>query len=156
MARNVDPLEAMPVSRYAGLTRWGLRIVFALLVLFLYLPIIFMVAFSFDESSTPSLPIQVLFLPSGPTPAPTLALVHTPDNDTGTSAFDNVTNVLRPRFVGTAPVGDLNNPNRVQLENAITGQVSAVTFIREDTLRKISDCFPASAASPWAPRRSGY
>jgi ABC-type spermidine/putrescine transport system permease subunit II len=48
----------MPVSRYAGLTRWGLRVVFALLVLFLYLPIVFMVAFSFDESSTPGLPIQ--------------------------------------------------------------------------------------------------
>jgi ABC-type spermidine/putrescine transport system permease subunit II len=48
----------MPVSRYAGLTRWGLRIVFALLVLFLYLPIVFMVAFSFDESATPGLPIQ--------------------------------------------------------------------------------------------------
>src|SRR5690349_3683051 len=48
----------MPVSRYAGLTRWGLRIVFALLVLFLYLPIVFMVAFSCDESATPGLPIQ--------------------------------------------------------------------------------------------------
>jgi spermidine/putrescine transport system permease protein len=58
VARNVDPLETMPVSRYAGLTRWGLRIVFALLVLFLYLPIVFMVAFSFDESATPGLPIQ--------------------------------------------------------------------------------------------------
>jgi spermidine/putrescine transport system permease protein len=58
VASNVDPLETMPVSRYAGLTRWGLRLVFALLVLFLYLPIVFMVAFSFDESSTPSLPIQ--------------------------------------------------------------------------------------------------
>jgi len=58
VARSVDPLETMPVSRYAGLTRWGLRIVFALLVLFLYLPIVFMVAFSFDESATPGLPIQ--------------------------------------------------------------------------------------------------
>ena len=58
MAKSVDPLETMPVSRYAGLTRWGLRVVFALLVLFLYLPIVFMVAFSFDESSTPGLPIQ--------------------------------------------------------------------------------------------------
>jgi len=58
VARSVDPLETMPVSRYAGLTRWGLRVVFALLVLFLYLPIVFMVAFSFDESSTPGLPIQ--------------------------------------------------------------------------------------------------
>ena len=58
MAKSVDPLETMPVSRYAGLTRWGLRVVFALLVLFLYLPIVFMVAFSFDASSTPGLPIQ--------------------------------------------------------------------------------------------------
>jgi len=58
VAKGVDPLETMPVSRYAGLTRWGLRVVFALLVLFLYLPIVFMVAFSFDESSTPGLPIQ--------------------------------------------------------------------------------------------------
>ena len=58
MARGVDPLETMPVSRYAGLIRWGLRAIFALLVLFLYLPIVFMVAFSFDESSTPGLPIQ--------------------------------------------------------------------------------------------------
>jgi spermidine/putrescine transport system permease protein len=58
VAKSVDPLETMPVSRYAGLTRWGLRVVFALLVLFLYLPIVFMVAFSFDESSTPGLPIQ--------------------------------------------------------------------------------------------------
>lgn len=62
MARNVDPLETMPVSRFAGLTRWGLRIVFAFLVLFLYLPIVFMVAFSFDESATPGLPIQGLTL----------------------------------------------------------------------------------------------
>jgi spermidine/putrescine transport system permease protein len=58
VARNVDPLETMPVSRYAGVTRWGLRVVFVLLVLFLYLPIVFMVAFSFDESATPGLPIQ--------------------------------------------------------------------------------------------------
>lgn len=58
MARDVDPLETMPVSRYAGPTRWGLRVIFFLLILFLYLPIVFMVAFSFDESSTPSLPIQ--------------------------------------------------------------------------------------------------
>jgi spermidine/putrescine transport system permease protein len=58
VASDVDPLETMPVSRYAALTRWGLRLVFAFLVLFLYLPIVFMVAFSFDASSTPSLPIQ--------------------------------------------------------------------------------------------------
>lgn len=58
MARNVDPLETMPVSRYANMQRWSLRALFAFMILFLYLPIVFMVAFSFDESSTPSLPIQ--------------------------------------------------------------------------------------------------
>ena len=58
MAKNVDPLETMPVSRYANLQRWSLRALFAFMILFLYLPIVFMVAFSFDESSTPSLPIQ--------------------------------------------------------------------------------------------------
>jgi len=58
VAKNVDPLETMPVSRYANLQRWSLRALFAFMILFLYLPIVFMVAFSFDESSTPSLPIQ--------------------------------------------------------------------------------------------------
>ena len=58
MARSVDPLEAMPVSRYARAQRWGLRVLFGFLMLFLYLPIAFMIAFSFDASSTPSLPIQ--------------------------------------------------------------------------------------------------
>jgi ABC-type spermidine/putrescine transport system permease subunit II len=54
---NVDPLETMPVSPYAGVTRWTLRIWFAVLVVFLYLPIAFMVIFSFDEGATPGLPI---------------------------------------------------------------------------------------------------
>jgi spermidine/putrescine transport system permease protein len=58
VAKGVDPLEAMPVSRYARLQRWGLRTLFAFLALFLYLPIVFLIAFSFDESSTPGLPIQ--------------------------------------------------------------------------------------------------
>lgn len=54
---NVDPLDTMPVSPYAGVTRWTLRIWFAVLVVFLYLPIAFMVIFSFDEGATPGLPI---------------------------------------------------------------------------------------------------
>ena len=58
MANEVDPLETMPVSRYAGAVRWSLRIWFFALIAFLYLPIVFMIAFSFDESSTPGLPIQ--------------------------------------------------------------------------------------------------
>ena len=54
---NVDPLDTMPVSPYAGVTRWTLRIWFAVLVVFLYLPIAFMIIFSFDEGATPGLPI---------------------------------------------------------------------------------------------------
>jgi spermidine/putrescine transport system permease protein len=55
---RVDPLETMPVSRYAGAVRWTLRIWFFALMAFLYLPIVFMIAFSFDDSATPGLPIQ--------------------------------------------------------------------------------------------------
>jgi ABC-type spermidine/putrescine transport system permease subunit II len=48
----------MPVSRYARPTRWVLRLWFWALLVFLYVPIVFMIAFSFDESATPGLPIQ--------------------------------------------------------------------------------------------------
>jgi len=48
----------MPVSRFARSIRRGLRLWFAALIAFLYLPIVFMIAFSFDDSSTPGLPIQ--------------------------------------------------------------------------------------------------
>lgn len=58
MASRVDPLETMPVSRYAGVVRWGLRTWFGIVIVFLYLPIAFMVAFSFDASTTPGWPIQ--------------------------------------------------------------------------------------------------
>jgi ABC-type spermidine/putrescine transport system permease subunit II len=54
---RVDPLETMPVSRYASAVRWSLRLWFAAMMVFLYLPILFMIVFSFDESSTPGLPI---------------------------------------------------------------------------------------------------
>jgi ABC-type spermidine/putrescine transport system permease subunit II len=47
----------MPVSRYAHAVRWGLRLCFVALMVFLYLPIAFMIVFSFDESQTPGLPI---------------------------------------------------------------------------------------------------
>ena len=57
MASQVDPLETMPVSRYARSIRWGFRIWFGAVMVFLYLPILFMIIFSFDESSTPGLPI---------------------------------------------------------------------------------------------------
>ena len=58
MASRVDPLETMPVSRYARLVRWTLGVWFFALIAFLYLPIAFMIAFSFDDSETPGLPIQ--------------------------------------------------------------------------------------------------
>ena len=58
MADRADPLETMPVSRYARPTRWVLRLWFWALLVFLYVPIVFMIAFSFDESATPGLPIQ--------------------------------------------------------------------------------------------------
>jgi ABC-type spermidine/putrescine transport system permease subunit II len=57
VADRVDPLETMPVSPRAGLTRWTLRLLFVALIVFLYLPIAFMVVFSFDEGATPGLPI---------------------------------------------------------------------------------------------------
>jgi ABC-type spermidine/putrescine transport system permease subunit II len=62
VARDVDPLDTMPVSRYARPLRWGLRLLFGVLVVFLYLPIVFMVVFSFDDSATPTLPLQGLTL----------------------------------------------------------------------------------------------
>jgi spermidine/putrescine transport system permease protein len=55
---QVDPLETMPVSRNARAVRWGLRAWFGIIIVFLYLPIVFMIAFSFDASTTPGLPIQ--------------------------------------------------------------------------------------------------
>jgi spermidine/putrescine transport system permease protein len=58
VAKAVDPLETMPVSRHARRQRWALRALFGFLILFLYLPIVVMVLFSFDESPTPTLPIQ--------------------------------------------------------------------------------------------------
>jgi len=57
VANEVDPLETMPVSRYARALQWAMRLVFGALIVFLYLPIVFMIVFSFDESATPGLPI---------------------------------------------------------------------------------------------------
>ena len=57
MADGVDPLETMPVSPSARATRWTLRLWFGAFIVFLYLPIAFMVIFSFDEGATPGLPL---------------------------------------------------------------------------------------------------
>jgi len=57
VASGVDALETMPVSHDARAVRWTLRLWFGALMIFLYLPIAFMVVFSFDEGATPGLPI---------------------------------------------------------------------------------------------------
>ena len=62
MARRVDPLETMPVSPYARPTRWALWLWAAAILVFLYLPIGFLVLFSFNEPRTPGLPIVGLTL----------------------------------------------------------------------------------------------
>lgn len=62
VADRIDPLESMPVSPYARLTRRLLWILAALVMVFLYLPIVLLVIFSFNEPRTPGLPITGLTL----------------------------------------------------------------------------------------------
>lgn len=62
MARRVDPAETMPVSPYARQTRWALNGWAIAILVFLYLPIGFLVLFSFETSPTPGLPITGLTL----------------------------------------------------------------------------------------------
>ena len=58
MAEGIDPLELMPVSRMARPLRALLRGWAGVVLGFLYLPIAFMVLFSFGESRTPGLPFR--------------------------------------------------------------------------------------------------
>jgi ABC-type spermidine/putrescine transport system permease subunit II len=60
MADLIDPVDLMPVSHWAGLLRWSLRTWFAVVLVFLYLPIFFMILFSFNASPIPNLPITGL------------------------------------------------------------------------------------------------
>ena len=62
MARRVDPAETMPVSPLARQTRWALNGWAIAILVFLYLPIAFLVLFSFETSPTPGLPITGLTL----------------------------------------------------------------------------------------------
>ncbi len=62
VARRIDPVEMMPVDRHARRTRRLLRLLAALILVFLYLPIGFLILFSFETSSTPGLPITGLTL----------------------------------------------------------------------------------------------
>jgi spermidine/putrescine transport system permease protein len=52
----------MPVSRFARQTRWSLIALTGAVLAFLYLPIAFLVLFSFETSATPGLPITGLTL----------------------------------------------------------------------------------------------
>ena len=56
MANSADPIETMPVSPYGRLTRRVLRLLAAVVLAFLYLPIVFMIALSFNDSRIVGLP----------------------------------------------------------------------------------------------------
>ena len=62
MARRVSPLETMPVSRFAGQTRGCLMLLAGAVLAFLYIPIVFLILFSFETAETPGLPITGLTL----------------------------------------------------------------------------------------------
>lgn len=62
MPDRIDPLQTMPVSPHARLIRTTLRAWAVVMLVFLYLPIFFLVLFSFGESRTPGLPITGLTL----------------------------------------------------------------------------------------------
>jgi len=57
MARGMDRLDTMPVSPHARLTRRLLRLWAAMIVGYLYLPIVFLVMFSFSDSKSVGFPI---------------------------------------------------------------------------------------------------
>src|SRR5689334_14842293 len=52
----------MPVSRHGRATRRGLALLVGAVLVFLYLPIAFLIVFSFETSATPGLPITGLTL----------------------------------------------------------------------------------------------
>ena len=60
MPRKASPVDSMPVGRFARQTRWGLIALTGAVLAFLYLPIAFLILFSFETASTPGLPITAL------------------------------------------------------------------------------------------------
>ena len=58
----MSPLETMPVSPYARQTRGCLTVLAGAVLAFLYIPIAFLILFSFETADTPGLPIQGLTL----------------------------------------------------------------------------------------------
>lgn len=57
MAKGMDRLDTMPVSPHARLIRWLLRIWAAVIIAYLYIPIAFLVMFSFEDSNSVGFPI---------------------------------------------------------------------------------------------------
>lgn len=62
MARRIDPLETMPVSPHSRLIRMALRAWAVVILCYLYLPIVFLVLFSFEDSTAVGFPIRGLTL----------------------------------------------------------------------------------------------
>ena len=62
MAKRAGRLDTMPVSPVAQQTRGCLALVAAIVMVVLYLPIAFLVLFSFEEANTPGFPITGLTL----------------------------------------------------------------------------------------------
>jgi len=60
--KSISPLETMPVSRFARQTRWLLILLAGVVLAFLYIPIAFLILFSFETAETPGLPITGLTL----------------------------------------------------------------------------------------------
>jgi spermidine/putrescine transport system permease protein len=61
-SKGISPLETMPVSPHARLLRGILAVVAGATLTFLYLPIVFLILFSFEEAETPGFPITGLTL----------------------------------------------------------------------------------------------
>lgn len=57
MGRGMDRLDTMPVSPRARTTRWLLRLWAAMILGYLYIPIVFLVMFSFEDSKSVGFPI---------------------------------------------------------------------------------------------------
>jgi spermidine/putrescine transport system permease protein len=62
VSKGVSPLETMPVSRFARQTQGCLMLLAGAVLAFLYIPIAFLILFSFETADTPGLPIQGLTL----------------------------------------------------------------------------------------------
>jgi spermidine/putrescine transport system permease protein len=62
VAKRISPLETMPVGPFARQTRWLLTIITGAILAFLYIPIAFLILFSFEKADSPGLPITGLTL----------------------------------------------------------------------------------------------